>query len=228
MENRVTPEKTPEQIQQEMTETRESLTEKVAALENQVVGTVQTAADTLTGTVEAVKSFVSTAPGAVTETVKQAADVVGEKMREVFDISGRVRAHPWAAVGVSGLLGCVTGYLLSGGRDRSSSGATASIPARAVAYPAYTAPEAPAAPSRLRGVFDEVISMVGRKVREVAENAINTATAAVNQTVTTKMPGLVDAAAEMATERLASGGDGAGGAVGPGDRFGRGGYGTGS
>ncbi len=54
MENRTeeltaaSPVKTPEEIEREMLHTRESLTEKVAALENQVVGTVQTAADTLT------------------------------------------------------------------------------------------------------------------------------------------------------------------------------------
>ena len=51
--------KTPEQIQAEMNQTRESLTDKVAALENQVVGTVQTAADTLTGTVASVKSLIT-------------------------------------------------------------------------------------------------------------------------------------------------------------------------
>jgi len=61
----MTAEKTPEQIEAEMMQTRESITQKVAALETQVVGTVQTAADTLTGTVEAVKELVTTAPGAV-------------------------------------------------------------------------------------------------------------------------------------------------------------------
>ena len=47
MADQVTPTvgKTPEQIERDMDQTRESLTEKVTALESQVVGTVQTAAD---------------------------------------------------------------------------------------------------------------------------------------------------------------------------------------
>ena len=56
MENQINTmpvDKTPEQIETEMFQTRESLTEKVAALENQVVGTVQNAANTLTDTVDA-------------------------------------------------------------------------------------------------------------------------------------------------------------------------------
>lgn len=189
MENsQLTPgvEKTPEQIEQEMAQTRESLTGKVAALENQVVGTVQTAADTLNGTVEAVKSFVSAAP----DTVKQAADVVGEKVREIFDISGHVRNHPWASVGTSALIGCITGWLLF--RERGSR-----VSAPAGAMPAYTPPP-PAAPSP-PGVFDELVAMVGRKIREVAETAIDTAGNAVNQTVREEVPKLVDSAAERLT-----------------------------
>lgn len=209
--------KTPEQIQAEMAETRGALTEKVAALETHVAGTVQTAADTLSGTVEAVKSFVSTAPGAVSDTVKQAADAVSEKMKEVFDISGHVRSHPWASVGVSAGLGFLTGLLVFRGRPPLGY-------SHAVAPPAYTgaptattlaAPAAQAGP----GVFDELISMIGRRVREVAENAINTATSAVNQSVSDGVPKLVDRAAEMAANRLAPEADGTAG------RVGRGGYG---
>jgi len=49
VENNLTPtdNRTPEQIQAAMADTRESLTTKVAALENQVVGTAKTAADTI-------------------------------------------------------------------------------------------------------------------------------------------------------------------------------------
>src|SRR5262245_61464826 len=109
-----------------MLHTRESITEKVAALENQVVGTVQTAADTLTGTVEAVKELVTTAPGAVSETVKQAATAVSETVRKTFDITGHVRAHPWASVGVSAGLGFLTGLLIF--RERQSAAGAATPP----------------------------------------------------------------------------------------------------
>jgi len=189
--------KTPEQIQDEMLHTRESLTEKVTALENQVVGTVQTAADTLTGTVESMKSFITTAPGAVSDTVKQAASVVSEKVREAFDISGHVREYPWTSVGVSTLLGCVTGWLVF--RDGSSTSASEPSPARSSPpmAPVYSAP-----PSSARsgpGIFDEFFTMIGRKVREIAENVIDTASGAVNRSVREGLPKLVDAAAERLT-----------------------------
>lgn len=200
MENQpLTPgvEKTPEQIQEEMAQTREALTEKVAALEHQVVGTVQSAADTLTGTVDAVKSLISTAPEAVSDTVKQAA----EKVSAVFDISGHVRANPWASVGVSAGLGFLTGLLVFRGRESLGySSSVAPPPGPGAATPTRLAGE-PAAPSG-PGVFDELFAMIGRKVREVAENVIDTASQAVNQNVRDNVPKLVDAAREAAVERL--------------------------
>lgn len=200
MENRLTPaEKSPEQIQDEMAQTRESLTEKVAALENQVVGSVQTAADTLTGTVDAVKSLMTSAP----ETMKHAAEVVSEKVREVFDISGHVRAHPWAAVGVSAGLGFLTGLLVFRGRESLGySSGVAPPPSPGAPTPTRLTPEPqPAAPSK-PGLFDDLVGVLGRKVREVAETVIDTATAAVNQNVRAGVPKLVDRATEAAAERL--------------------------
>jgi len=191
VENRLTPEveKTPEAIQDDMAHTRESLTEKVVALENQVVGTVQTAANTLTGTVDAVKSLITTAPGAVSDTVKQAASAVSEKMKEVFDITGHVRANQLTSVGVSTGLGFITGLLVFRGRET-----LAPVP-MPVAAPAASAPAKP-------GIFDDLLAMLGRKVREVAENVIDSASKAVNQNVRDGVPKLVDAATEMAAERL--------------------------
>jgi len=199
----IAPEKTPEEIEHEMLRTRESLTEKVTALESQVVGTVQTAADTLTGTVESVKTLITTAPGAVSDTVKQAAEAVSETVKKTFDISGQVRQHPWTSVGVSALLGCMTGWLVfREGRSREERSAAEAAPAPT---PAYTPP--PAAPSG-PGVFDELFSMLGRKLREVAENVVDTATAAVNKTVREDVPKLVESAREVAAERFLPGDSG--------------------
>jgi ElaB/YqjD/DUF883 family membrane-anchored ribosome-binding protein len=199
VENNLTEaDKTPEQIQREMNETRESLTGKVAALENQVVGTVQTAADTLTGTVESVKSLITEAPSAVGDTVKQAAAAVGETMKKTFDISGHVREHPLTSVGISMLAGGLTGYLLGGGR---SQGYADSMPPLPAAGPALASGE----PRRAPGVLDEFFSMIGHKVRQVAENLIETASEAVNRNVREGVPKLVDAAGEMAAERFAPG-----------------------
>ena len=199
MENNVTTpgEKTPEQIQAEMAATRESLTEKVAALENQVVGTVQTAADTFTGTVNAVKSLVTSAPEAVGETVKQAA----EKVKEVFDVSGHVRNHPWTSVGVSAGLGFLTGLLFFRERSLGYSDAVAPPPRPGAPTSTRLSGPEPAAPSQ-PGFFDELLGTIRQKLREVTENVINTATAAVNKNVNEGVPKLVDAAGEMAAERL--------------------------
>jgi ElaB/YqjD/DUF883 family membrane-anchored ribosome-binding protein len=198
--------KTPEEIEREMLQTRQSLTHKVAALEDQVVGTVQTAADTLTGTVESVKELITTAPEAVSETVKKATTAVSETVKKTFDISGHVRERPLTSVGISALLGCVTGWLLSGRQEAlgysdeveppPSPGAP--TPTKRTAAYEPPAPPAPSGP----GVFDEFFSMIGRKLREAAENLIDTASAAVNKNVREGVPKLVDAATEMATERL--------------------------
>jgi ElaB/YqjD/DUF883 family membrane-anchored ribosome-binding protein len=182
-----------------MSQTRESLTEKVSALENQVVGTVQTAADTLTGTVESVKSLITTAPSAVGDTVKQAAQAVGESVKKTFDISSHVRECPLTSVGISMLAGGLTGYLL--GRSRPFGLAGAVAPQWPVAGPAATQAE----PRKEPGVLDEFLTMIGRKFREAAENIIDTAGEAVNRNVREGVPKLVDAAGAMATDRLTPG-----------------------
>jgi ElaB/YqjD/DUF883 family membrane-anchored ribosome-binding protein len=192
-------EKTPEQIQAEMAATRDSLTEKVAALENQVVGTVQTAADTLSGTVNSVKSLITNAPEAVSETVKQAA----EKVKEVLDISGHVRKHPWTAVGVSAGLGFLTGLLVFRRQSLGYSDAVEPPPYTGAPTPTTFAPPPP--PPREPGMFDDILGTIRQKLREVTENVINTATAAVNKNVSEGVPKLVDTATEMAAERLTPG-----------------------
>lgn len=206
MENNVTVpgEKTPEQIQAEMATTRESLTEKVAALQDHVTGTVQTAADTLSGTVESVKSLLTNAPGAVSDTVKQAAEAVTDTVKKAFDVSGYVRGHPLTAVGVSAGLGFLTGLLIFRGRPALGYSDDVAPPPRLGAPTPTTRSAAAAAPGE-PGLFHEMFSMIGQKLRQVAENAIDTATAALNKNVSEGVPKLVDSAAEMAAERLTPG-----------------------
>jgi len=187
--------KTPEQIEREMIQTRESMTEKVTALESQVVGTVQTAADTLTGTVDAVKSLMETAPGAVSDTVKQAANAVGDKMKEVFDMSGHVRNNPWSSIGVSAGLGFLTGLIVF----RNSGLATGAPPApTSPTYVPAAVASAPAAP----GLFDDLLAMLSQKVKDLAHTAIESASTAASQNVREGIPKLMDAAAEAAGTRL--------------------------
>jgi ElaB/YqjD/DUF883 family membrane-anchored ribosome-binding protein len=198
MENQVnTPsvDKTPEQIQSEMAATRDSLTEKVAALENQVVGTVQNAANTLTETVDAVKSFVEAAPGTVSDTVEQVTSEVTDRVRRTFDITSHVQSYPWRSVGLSVGLGFIAGLMVF--RDRKSSDPSRPAPSSsppAGAYPLSTPVSSPAASSP--GLFDDLIGMLGRKVKEVTENVIDAATGAVNKNLQEGIPKLVDEAAK--------------------------------
>jgi len=90
---------TPEKIERDMERTRESITEKVAALENQVLGTIQTATTTVTDTVQAVKEAVTSAPTAVKDTVRETIASVKETVSS-FSVSECVSSNPWAAPGV--------------------------------------------------------------------------------------------------------------------------------
>jgi len=190
----VTPGKTPEAIEREMHQTRESITEKVAALESQVVGSVQTAAETLSTTVDAVKSFVSHAPETVSDSVKQATAAVSDAVKDTFDITGHVQRHPWAAVGASALLGCVTGWLVSRGRDSFAGLAQASPPAPAAAPAAR--PVADATP----GLWDGVMGALGDKVKELVQTALDSVSVAIKERIQTDVPKLVDDAAARLTD----------------------------
>lgn len=197
MADQVTPavEKTPEQIEQEMAQTRDALTSKVSALETQVVGTVQTAADTVTNTVEAVKSLVSAAPETVSETVKQASSAVSDAFKGAFDISARVRENPLAAVGLAALAGGLLGFLTSS--RRPSLGAMAQAAQPVAAPPAYAA----AAP-RQPGIMDDFMKMVGGKLKELAQTAIESVSQSVKSNIETGVPKLVDDAATRLTDKI--------------------------
>jgi ElaB/YqjD/DUF883 family membrane-anchored ribosome-binding protein len=192
--DQVTPEKSPEEIEREMHQTRESITEKVAALETQVVGTVQTAADTITGTVEAVKSLVSNAPEAVTDTVKQATAAVSDAVKDTLDITGHVRRNPLAAVGISALLGGLVGYLTGQSRTSFAPLAAASPP-----VPAAASYAASPATNEKPGMIDEFLDMLGGKAKEMARTALETVSASIKQHIERDVPKLVDDAATHLT-----------------------------
>ena len=194
MADQVTPsEKTPEEIEREMLQTRESITEKVAALENQVVGSVQTAADTLSETVAAVKSFVSNAPETVHDSVKQATAAVSDAVKSTFDISSHVDRHPWAAVGTSALVGCVVGWLVSRGRS--------DYPVRTpLVSPTSSSPPVRTVVEEKPGLTDEFMGMIGDKAKELARTALETLAAAVKENIQTNLPHLVNDAAARLTD----------------------------
>ena len=102
----------PELIEREMEETRESLTEKVSLLEHQVVDKLQSATDAVQDTVQSVRSAVQDTVAAVTDTVKSSVESVSDGMKEALDVKKHVREYPWAMVGGAAAAGFVTGLLV--------------------------------------------------------------------------------------------------------------------
>ena len=199
MENTATgltaPEKSPDQIERDMADTRDSISVKVAALETQVKGNIEA----VTGTVEAVKDAISAAPGAVSDTVKQTMAAVKDSVRETIDrmdLTGCVRRNPWASVGTSTIAGFLTGLVLFGGRSRSANvnGGAAFVPQAAAAQTRE--------PGMLDGLFGDLFSTVGKEMRDIAEKAFSTAVTALKQNVSTVVPQMVDQAVHRVTEPM--------------------------
>lgn len=98
-----------EQIQQQMAETRASLTEKLETLEQKVVGTVEGATTAVTETVDVIKDSVQGTVTAVNDTVKESVETV----KDWFDIRAHVQERPWLMVGGSVAVGYCLGTILS-------------------------------------------------------------------------------------------------------------------
>lgn len=185
MADQVTPalQKSPDEIDRDMAHTREALTEKVAALEAQVVGTVSSAADTLTGTVESVKSLMSQAPSAVSDTVKQVADTVRDSMNDAFDVSARVQKNPWASLGIAALAGCTLGWLTGGRQNPTASAAAVPVP--------FVPPTQPQAAEREPGVVGELVALMGDSLKDLAKTALASLSASLKEAVQQQVPHLV-------------------------------------
>lgn len=161
-----------------MAETRQSLTEKVAALEDTVVGTVQSATTAVADTVQTVKDAVGETVGAVKDNVAKA-----------FDVTSHVRANPWAALGMAAVGGFITGIIVFR-RPESQAVVTprkyepATSP-RSIVPPESVRPTAP-------GVFDALLSRVGDEVKKLGEIVIEKVTSELHRVVDDGVPRIVD------------------------------------
>jgi len=95
-------------IRNQMLETRTALTEKLEALEDKVVSTVQGTTDSVTETVQSVTEAVQDTVNNVSESVQ---DTV-ESVKSTFDISKHVESYPWAMFGGAVMMGYLGGRML--------------------------------------------------------------------------------------------------------------------
>jgi len=186
----------PELIEQEMQHTRASLTEKVTALENQVLGTIQNATEAVHSTVESVKAAVHDVSSTVKDTVSESVHTVKEQVSNTLDVTRHTRENPWAMVGGAAAVGFVTGYFLFGPRGEHSRAARRAIGGSfdglteaSRPMPAYP-PQS--APLRRPGWLDEIFDRVGEEARKLGEMALASATASLRQTVQQQVPKLIE------------------------------------
>ena len=96
----------PEQIRQQMLETRSALNDKLEALEQKVTSTVENAASSVSETVDSVK-----------DSVKSSMDTV----RDMFNLRGHVDRHLWPMMGGSLAVGFLLGWMLTPKKQKPSS-----------------------------------------------------------------------------------------------------------
>jgi len=200
VENSATSVKSTDQIHQDMEQTRESITEKVAALESQVMGTIQTAADTVTNTVDAVKEAVTSTPAAVSDTVKQTMNAVKQTFQETigsFSVSGCVEKNPWAALGTSMVAGFLAGFATGGRSSRPSNFA-----GRHVSESSVEPPRAAAQPAGEGGFLSGLSDMMGKELKQLAEQSLATLLQSLKRSVGERVPEVVDSAVHRVTDQL--------------------------
>ncbi|HVK08246.1 MAG TPA: hypothetical protein VM597_05655 [Gemmataceae bacterium] len=184
----------PEVIEKEMQTTRESLTEKVSLLEQQVVGTLQTSTTAVQDTVQSVKSAVEDTVQSVTGTVKDSVSSLTDGLRDALDVRRHVRENPWACVGGAAALGFVTGMLVF--RRESSMASAMSSAAYTPATGYQPAAPAPTRPSWLGELFE----MAGQEVKKIAQEALTRGTAQLKASVQEQVPKLIETAVSRVTE----------------------------
>ena len=105
-----------ELIRQQMVDTRTALSDKLEALQEQVLGTVEGTTRSVTDTVQTVQEAVQDTVSTVSETVTDTVDSV----KKSLDVTELAREHPWLAFGGAVALGYVGGRLLEDGAALSS------------------------------------------------------------------------------------------------------------
>jgi ElaB/YqjD/DUF883 family membrane-anchored ribosome-binding protein len=201
------PDESPEMIEHRMSETRDSLTQKINALENQVVDTLHNATSTVSGLLDSVKTVVP-------DTIQGVQDAVSEQVNTTFNLTKHTREKPWAMVGGAAALGFISGMMLFRrvyAAPTKDGYAASSAPQSAASMPTTSPSAAPSRPVKLPGWLDEIVDRLGTKlteeVRRIGELAVDTASSSLQKTVETSLPRLFNLPESDAAraERVANG-----------------------
>jgi ElaB/YqjD/DUF883 family membrane-anchored ribosome-binding protein len=153
-----------ELIRQQMLETRSALSEKLEALQEQVLSTVEGTTRTVTETVQTVQDAVQDTVSTVSESVQGTVETV----KETFDISRQVENHPWLMVGGAVAVGYLGGRLLEPALRQLSSGSTSGMGYMASNGHVPSGPPQPQRPSWL----DAVAGPVFKQLQDLALGAL--------------------------------------------------------
>lgn len=171
----------PELIEQKMQETRESLTQKVTALEDSVVGSLQNASETVNSIIDSVKTVV---PDTLAE--------VKENVKSSLDVSHKVRENPWPMIGGAAAAGFLAGVVLFRKKESATMHRLASAAApQGPPAPASAAPQAYRMPGWLDNVVDRLADKVGEEVRKLGEVALATASSSLQRSMEEALPKLL-------------------------------------
>jgi len=144
-----------ELIRQQMLETRTALSEKLEALQEQVLSTVEGTTRTVTETVQTVQEAVQDTVSTVSESVQDTVETV----KDTFDLNRQVKRHPWLMVGGAVAVGYLGTRLLERGLPPGAPAASANgngYVAPAVPSP----PRQPAQPSWLEKMAEPLLKQV--------------------------------------------------------------------
>jgi ElaB/YqjD/DUF883 family membrane-anchored ribosome-binding protein len=151
-----------ELIRQQMLETRTALSEKLEALQEQVLSTVEGTTRTVTETVQTVQEAVQDTVSTVSESVQDTVETV----KDTFDLNRQMRRHPWLMFGGAIAVGYLGTRLLQAGLHQGTApGANGNGYATSNGH---VSPPQPARP----GLLDTVAGPVLKQVQDLALGAL--------------------------------------------------------
>lgn len=182
----------PELIERAMHETRQSLTDKVNALEQQVVGTIQGATSAVNETVSTVKTALHDTVGAVSDSVSS----IKKGVKETIDVRTHIRQSPWAAMAGAVLTGAITGYLTA--PSIVSRGPFPRMPVSGNNLDAYAARSEPSK----TGILDDLMNKVRQELKAIGEDAVATLSTTLKQSLNSGIQNLADQAGNFASSAM--------------------------